>query len=159
MDRIRIGYPAGYLRFFWMRIGFGYLFLKKIGQDQDICLISVTKFLWEWFKMSQMVMLLFSFLWFLYSQKIEMILSVCAHCAALIIIDDDSCYFIVNSFWRGGSSKWLLYCWYAALLFWAEWHMCVLCRLIYYSLFHWWPTCLRLGSTRNFLDNSRSTSW
>jgi len=41
MDRIRIGYPAGYFRFFWIRIGFGYLFLKKIGsgQDQDICLI------------------------------------------------------------------------------------------------------------------------
>ena len=41
----RIGYPAGYLRFFWIRIGFGYLFLKKIrsGQDQDICLISITK--------------------------------------------------------------------------------------------------------------------
>jgi len=31
MDRIRIGYPAGYLRFFRIRIGFGYLFLKKIG--------------------------------------------------------------------------------------------------------------------------------
>jgi len=46
MDRIRIGYPAGYLRFFWIRIGFGYLFLNKIesGQDQDICLISITKF-------------------------------------------------------------------------------------------------------------------
>jgi len=38
MARIRIGYPAGYLRFLWIRIGFGYLFLKKIGsgQDQDI---------------------------------------------------------------------------------------------------------------------------
>jgi len=46
MDRIRIGYPAGYLQFFWIRIGFGYLFLKKIGsgQDQDICLISISKF-------------------------------------------------------------------------------------------------------------------
>jgi len=33
MDRIRIGYPAGYLRFFWIRIGFGYLFLKKIGSE------------------------------------------------------------------------------------------------------------------------------
>jgi len=30
MDRIRIGYPAGYLRFFRIRIGFRYLFLKKI---------------------------------------------------------------------------------------------------------------------------------
>jgi len=40
MDSIRIGYPAGYLRFFWIRIGFGYLFLKnnRSGQDQDICL-------------------------------------------------------------------------------------------------------------------------
>jgi len=46
MDRIRIGYPAGYFLFVWIRIGFGYLFLKKIGsgQDQDICLISITKF-------------------------------------------------------------------------------------------------------------------
>ena len=121
MDRIRIGYPAGYLRFFWIRIGFGYLFLKKIGsrQDQDICLISIAKFSWEWFKMSQMMMvLLFSLLlWFLYSQKIKMILSVCA---ALITIDDNSCYFIVNIFWQGGSSKLLLYCWYAALFCCAE---------------------------------------
>jgi len=29
MDRIRIGYPAGYLRFFRIRIGFGYSYLKK----------------------------------------------------------------------------------------------------------------------------------
>jgi len=33
MDRIRIGYTAGYLRYFWIRFGFGYLFLKKLGQD------------------------------------------------------------------------------------------------------------------------------
>jgi len=26
-------------------------------------------------------------------------------------------------------------------------------------LFHGWPTCLRLGSTRKFFDNPRSTSW
>jgi len=46
MGRIRIGYPAGYVRVFWIRIGFGYSFLKKIrsGQDQDIGLISITKF-------------------------------------------------------------------------------------------------------------------
>jgi len=44
MNRIRIGYPAGYLRFFRIRIGFAYLFLKKIGsgQDQVMCLISIT---------------------------------------------------------------------------------------------------------------------
>jgi len=29
MDRIRIGYPEGYLRFFRIRIGFGCLFLEK----------------------------------------------------------------------------------------------------------------------------------
>jgi len=29
MDRIRIGCPAGYLQFFCIGIGFGYLFLKK----------------------------------------------------------------------------------------------------------------------------------
>jgi len=34
MDRIRIGYPAGYLRFFRIRIGVGYPFLKK-KLDQD----------------------------------------------------------------------------------------------------------------------------
>jgi len=50
MDRIRIsiGYPAGLriLAIFWIRIGFGYLFLKKIGsgQDQDICFISIMNF-------------------------------------------------------------------------------------------------------------------
>jgi len=33
-DRIRIGYPAGYLRYFRMRIGFGYSFLKKIGSGR-----------------------------------------------------------------------------------------------------------------------------
>jgi len=27
----------------------------------------------------------------------------------------------------------------------------------YASLFHGWPTCLRLGSIRKYLDNSRST--
>jgi len=54
-----------------------------------------------------------------------MILSVCA---ALITIDDNnSCYFIVNIFRRGGSSKLLQY---AALFCCAEWRMCVLCRLI-----------------------------
>ena len=97
MDRIRIGYPAGYLWFFRIRIGFGYLFLKKIGsgQDQDICLISITKFPWEWFKMSQMMLAVFSLLWFLYSQTIKMILSVCA---ALITFNDNSCCFIVNYF-------------------------------------------------------------
>jgi len=31
MDRIKIGYPAGYLRFCRIRVGFGYSFLKKIG--------------------------------------------------------------------------------------------------------------------------------
>jgi len=44
VDRNRIGYPAGCLRFFWIRIGFGYLFLKKIGSGQDICLICIMKF-------------------------------------------------------------------------------------------------------------------
>jgi len=42
---------ARILAIFWIRIGFGYLFLKNM--DQDICLISVTKFSWKWFKMSQ----------------------------------------------------------------------------------------------------------
>jgi len=52
-------------------------------------------------------------------------------CAALITIDDNSSYFIVNIFRRDGSSKLLSYCWYAALFCCAEWHndMCVLWRL------------------------------
>jgi len=102
-----------------------FIFEKNwIRQDQDICLISITKFSWEWFKMSQMMVLLFSLLWFLYSQKIKMILSVCA---TLITIDDNSCYFIVNIFRRGGSSELLLYCWHAALFCCAEWvpYVCV----------------------------------
>ena len=46
MGRIRFGCPAGYLRFFRIKIGFGNSFLKKTGsgQDEDICLISITKF-------------------------------------------------------------------------------------------------------------------
>jgi len=37
--------------------GIGYLFLKNIGsgQDQNICLISITRFHWEWFKMLPMM--------------------------------------------------------------------------------------------------------
>jgi len=48
-------------------------------------------------------------------------------CAALITIDDNSCYFIVNIFQEVGSSKLLLYCWYAALVCCAEWaaYVCV----------------------------------
>jgi len=72
MDKIRIGDPAGYLRFFLIRIGFGYSFLKQIGsgQDQDIGLISITKFSWKWFKMSQMMVAVFSLLCFLYCQYV-----------------------------------------------------------------------------------------
>jgi len=70
----------GHLRIFWTTIGFGYVFLKKIGsgQEQDICLNSITKFYWEWFKMSQMMVLLFSLLCFFYSQKIKIIFLSCA---------------------------------------------------------------------------------
>jgi len=71
MDRIRIGYPAGYLRFFRIRIEFGYLSKKNgSGQDQDIGLISITKFPCEWFKMSHMMVAVFSLLLFLYCQYV-----------------------------------------------------------------------------------------
>jgi len=53
--------------------------------------------------------------------------------AAFITIKN-SCYFIVNIFLRGESSKLLLYCLYAALFCCAEWHMCVLCRLTVYFM-------------------------
>ena len=48
---------------------------------------------------------------------------ILAVCAALITIDDNSCYFIVNIFRQGESSRLLLYCWYAALFCCAEWHV------------------------------------
>jgi len=84
MDRIRIGYPAGYLRYFRIRIEFGYSFLKKIGSGywvdfyneiflrviQDVTNVGGSVFFAMFF-----------------------ILSVCA---ALIAISGNSCYFIVN---------------------------------------------------------------
>jgi len=102
MDRIRIGYPAGYLRVFRISIGFGYSFLKKIGsgQDQDTGLISITKFSWG---VIQDVTNDGGSVFF----AIVCMLSVCA---ALITINGNSCYFIVNFFRPSGSSKLLLYC-------------------------------------------------
>jgi len=44
----------------------------------------------------------FAMIFILYSQKIKMNFSVCV---ALITIDDNSCYYIVNIFRRGGSSR------------------------------------------------------
>jgi len=88
MDRIRIGYPAGYLRFFRIRIGFGYSFLKNIGpgQDQDICLISVTKFSWQWFKMSQMMVAVFFLLWFYIHNKSKWFCQYVLHSSQSMII-------------------------------------------------------------------------
>jgi len=136
MDRIRIGYPAGYLWFFWIRNGFGYLFLKKMDQDR---IDRIRIFVWFlkrnfpesdsrchkwWWRCS----LCYDY----YKQKIQMILSVCA---ALMTINDNSCYFIANIFRRGGSSKLLLYCWYAASFCYAEWlaYVCVvLVNIVYF---------------------------
>ena len=53
-----------------------------------------------------------------------MILSVRA---ALITIDDNSCYFIANIFRRAGISKLLLCCWYAAFCFVVLSGICVCC--------------------------------
>ena len=103
------------------------------GQHQDICLISITKFSWERFKMSQTMVLLFSLLWFLYSQKIKVILSVgVLHWSQLMIIN--LCYFIVNIFRWSGSSKLLLYCWYAAfvLLCWVAYVCVVEANIVYF---------------------------
>ena len=110
--------------FFGSGLNLDIYFWKKLDQDQDICLISMTKSSWEWFKMSQMMMLLFSLLWFLYSQKIKMVLSegYVLHSSQSMIIN--LCYFIVKIFCRGESSKLLLNCWYAALLWWVA-YVCV----------------------------------
>ena len=39
MDKIRIEYPAENLRFFRIRIEFGYLFVKKLDQDRNSILV------------------------------------------------------------------------------------------------------------------------
>jgi len=54
-------------------------------------------------------------------------------CAGLITINGDSFYFIVNFFPPSGSSKLLLYCWYAVLFVVLN-VMCVLCCLIVYFM-------------------------
>jgi len=79
----------------WIRTGSGYLFdfyneifLRVIQDVTNDCAV------------------VFFAMIFTFTQKIKMILSVCA---ALITIDDNSCYFIVNIFRRGESSKLLLY--------------------------------------------------
>ena len=65
--------------------------------------------------MSQMIVVVFSLLWFLFAQKIKIILSVCA---ALITINDNSCYFI--TFFHGSGSS---YSYNAGMLLaCVEWH-------------------------------------
>ena len=83
--------------------------MKKIGsgQDQDICLISITNFPRRVIQdvTNDIGTVVFSLLGFLCSQKIKIFLSVCG---ALIAISNNSCYFIVIFSWRSGSSKLLL---------------------------------------------------
>jgi len=81
---IRIRYPARYLRFFRIRIGFGYSFLKKNGSGY----------------------------WFHFYNEIfpRVVQDVANDGAALITINGDSCYFIVNFFRPSGSGELLLYC-------------------------------------------------
>jgi len=124
-------------------MGFGYSFLKKIGsgQDQDIGLISKTKFSWKWFKMSQVMVAAFFSLWFLYCQYV-------LHSSQSMVIRV-TLSLIFSGQVEVVSCSYIAVCCFVCC---AEWHMCV------NSLFHGCPTCLRLGSTRRFLDNSRSTS-
>ena len=101
-----------------IRTGSGYLF------------DSTTKFPWEWFKMSQMSVLVFSLLMVFIFTKNQNDLSVCA---AFITINGNSCYFY-REFFSGevvvvncSNIAGMLFCSCCA-----EWHndMCVLCRLI-----------------------------
>ena len=101
MDRIRIGYPAGYLRFFRIRIGFGYSFLKKIGSGY-------------WFDFYNEIFLRViqdvtndGGSVFFATFGFYIVSMCCTH--------RNQCYFIVNFFRPSGSSKLLLYCWFAAL--------------------------------------------
>jgi len=62
MDRIRIWYPPDNCDFLdqnWIWI---FIFEIGSGQDQDIRLISETKFPWEWFKTSKIIVVVFSLL-------------------------------------------------------------------------------------------------
>jgi len=83
MDRIRIGYPAGYLRFFWIRIGFGYLYSKKIGSGYlfDFYNEIFLRLMQDVTNDGASVFLTMVFIF----TKIKMILSVCA---ALITFND-----------------------------------------------------------------------
>ena len=87
----------------WIRTGSGYF------------LISITKCPGEWFKMSQMIVVVFSLLWFLFAQKIKIILSVCA--ALITNNDNNSCYLI---FFHGSGSSYFYNA--GMLLACVEWH-------------------------------------
>jgi len=106
MDRIRIGYPAGYLRFFRIRIEFGYLSKKKWIRTGSGYRFDFYNEISLW--MIQDVTYDGGSVFF----AIIFILSVCA---AFITVNANLCYFIVNFFRPSGSSELLLYCWYSAL--------------------------------------------
>jgi len=76
------------------------LFLKNIGSGYlfDLCNEIFLRVIQDFTNDGAVVFFAMIFMF----TKIKMILSVCA---ALITIDDNSCYFIVNIFRRGGSSK------------------------------------------------------
>jgi len=109
---------------FWIRIAFGYLFLQKIGSG----------YLFDFYNKifpriiqdvtNDGAVVFFTIMIFIFT-KYKMILLVRA---ALITIDDNSCYFVVNIFRQGGSSELPLYCWYAVLFCCAESSgICVCC--------------------------------
>jgi len=126
MDRIWIGYLAGYLRFFRIRIGLGYSFLKKIrsGPYQDIGLIfSITKYSWEWLKMSQMMVVVFSLLRFLYCQYV-------LHSSQSMVIRV-TLSLIFSSQVEVVSYSYVSVCCFVCYV---EWHTCVLCGLIVYFM-------------------------
>jgi len=92
--------------------------------DQDIGLICITKFFWEWFKMSQMMVAVFSWLWFIYYQYV-------LHSSHSRVIRVT----LLLSFFSGQvevvSCSYISVCCFVCC---AEWHMWVLCRLIVYFI-------------------------
>jgi len=118
MDRIRIGYPAGFLRFFRIKIGMGYLFLKN-----------------NWIRTGSRYW--FDFYNEIFLRVIQDVINdsgsvffamffVLTVCAALITINGNSCYFIVNF---SGQVE-VVSCSYIAGMLnvcCAEWHVCVCC--------------------------------
>jgi len=91
--------------FFELGLDLDIHFWKKFGQEQvqDIVLISITKFSWELFKMSQMMVAVFSLLLFLYCQYVcvlhssqSVVIRVSSSLSFSSQVEVESCSYVVG---------------------------------------------------------------